>query len=134
MNIAELRKEHPAKGWTAIPESCPAHIVSRICEKRSHSLMSGVPIAPSEQRGYGAWPSAPTTALSPTLESRLAKAGAEIRKQLRMEVARLEELKRINDALALEEARRDADELIAAEVKRTTALVTAELFPWESGN
>lgn len=129
MNIAELRKENAAKGWTEVPSSCPTRILEKICAKRSHSLMSGAPIAPSEPRGWGAVFATPALRRNEksleqqyreltggeyvppqTLAIRMATLGLQIKAEARV----------------IEEQRR-LDEQNAAEVK-------ALLFPWEVRN
>jgi hypothetical protein len=44
MNVIELRKADDARGWLAVPESCPARFVASICEKRALSIQTGKPI------------------------------------------------------------------------------------------
>ncbi len=46
MNVIELRKADNARGWLAVPESCPARFVAQICEKRALAIQTGKPIPP----------------------------------------------------------------------------------------
>jgi hypothetical protein len=119
MNISELRQENAAKGWTKIPESCPARLVEKICEKRSRSLATGIPIAPREQRGR--WGALFQAASKPDL---------------------LDEVAVVSSAILLEQAARAAAKSLAAanraveeeraQAAQNAAIVRADLFPWEN--
>ena len=117
MNVNELRQENAAKGWTSIPESCPARFVNAICEKRSRSIATGIPLAPSEQRGYGAFTRLTQHVVKPAGKSAavlLAEATVLVQKNLAAANRAVEEERAENARIAEE--------------------VRVSIFPWEPAN
>jgi hypothetical protein len=117
MNVNELRQENAAKGWTSIPESCPARFVTAICEKRSRSLTSGIPLTSPEARGYGAFTRVSQHVVKPQRVVPVMCAHG-----LR-QIAYVQGLKIKADA-----------EAVRAENARVSQEVAAMLFPWEVSN
>jgi len=129
MNITELRKANGARGWTAIPESCPERFVSRICEMRSKALASNARIPTPDFRsiGGGNWGvdfSAPGTTQSPTLSNFLSSLGWQrtVQAALRTQA----------DFMAALEAAHAEERRENEEFERNRAIIRTELFPWEN--
>lgn len=137
MNIIELRKADPVRGWAEVPASCPAKFVQQICEQRSIAIDTGRPIEvalhSSVVARHGLRSNAPIVR---TREKSLEQQYFELTgrefvsdQDLRWRLAHVGWQIR-NEAAKLAASKPSPAE--TEQAARNAAIVRAELFPWEN--